>query len=203
MNIDRHEKHGKDTKHIEVKALQRSMTRGELKRLEEEVQQKMSLIHSQFLGNLNNCAKLYYYTSLANLVHQATKVELQLKRRQASKKSYPSCSWKGKDKERERSRKDKSPKNGNGHISSQCPNRRTMVLRNDGHIESGSSYEGSSSSNKVEYSSDSSHYEGDLLMESSPRCLPTPTLVADSVSRSQVQDVCQLPSIRIPPGIKD
>ncbi|RDX90469.1 hypothetical protein CR513_27663, partial [Mucuna pruriens] len=61
---------------------------------------------ARFLHGLNrevqDIVELYHYTSLANLVHQATKVELKLKRCQASKKSYPRSRWKGKDKERER-----------------------------------------------------------------------------------------------------
>ncbi|RDX85583.1 hypothetical protein CR513_33208, partial [Mucuna pruriens] len=53
---------------------------------------------------------------------------------------------------------------GKWHIVSQCPNRRTMVLRGDGNVESESSHEGSSSSSEVKSSSDSSHRDGDLLM---------------------------------------
>ncbi|RDX89287.1 hypothetical protein CR513_29003, partial [Mucuna pruriens] len=72
---------------------------------------------ARFLHNLNrnvqDIVKLYHYTSLANLVHQSTKIELQLKRHQAAKKSYLGSSWKDKDKKRERPRKDKSPKKGN------------------------------------------------------------------------------------------
>ncbi|RDX77304.1 hypothetical protein CR513_42592, partial [Mucuna pruriens] len=53
---------------------------------------------------------------------------------------------------------------GKGHIVSQCSNRRTLDLRDDGHIESESSHEASSSCSEVEFSSESSHYERDLLM---------------------------------------
>ncbi|RDY12847.1 hypothetical protein CR513_02274, partial [Mucuna pruriens] len=122
------------------------------------------------------------------LVHQATKVELQVKRRQASRKPYSSnSSWKGKEKEKERPRRDKCSKKGKvsplpissasksssikcfkclakGHIASQCPNRRTMVLKDDGDVDSESSNEDSSSSSGGESSSEGSYNEGDLLI---------------------------------------
>ncbi|RDX77255.1 hypothetical protein CR513_42651, partial [Mucuna pruriens] len=91
--------------------------------------------------------ELHDYTSLSILVHQAIKVELQLKRH--GKKSYPntSSSWKGK-----------------GDIASHCKNKRTLVLRENGEVESGSSQEDSASS-ESESSSVETPYEGDLLMK--------------------------------------
>ncbi|RDX96603.1 hypothetical protein CR513_20700, partial [Mucuna pruriens] len=53
---------------------------------------------------------------------------------------------------------------GKRNIASQFPNKRTMVLRDDGNVESESSYEGSSSFSEVESSSVSSRCNGDLLM---------------------------------------
>ncbi|RDY10197.1 hypothetical protein CR513_05328, partial [Mucuna pruriens] len=108
---------------------------------------------------IQDLIELHHYHNLENLVHQATKVELQLK------KPYPSDSGRGK--ERGGSRKDKNPRKGSetpkgrkeerirtpssssrsssnicfkcfskGHIASQCPNKRTMVLRENGKVES-------------------------------------------------------------------
>ncbi|RDX71124.1 hypothetical protein CR513_49561, partial [Mucuna pruriens] len=51
-----------------------------------------------------------------------------------------------------------------GHIASQCPNKRTMMLREDEKVDSESSCEDSSSSNEGDSSSEGSHYEGDLLI---------------------------------------
>ncbi|RDX68945.1 hypothetical protein CR513_52006, partial [Mucuna pruriens] len=105
---------------------------------------------------------------LEELVHQATKVKLQLKRRQVSKKLYPSSSWKGKEKDR--LKKDKSPKKGNEPFNGQKEEKapptpkRTMVLRENGKVESESSQEESSSSSEVKASNKGSHYKGDLLM---------------------------------------
>ncbi|RDX70633.1 hypothetical protein CR513_50108, partial [Mucuna pruriens] len=86
-------------------------------------------------------------------VHQATKVELQLKRH--GKKSYPSPSsnWKGKERTEE----------SKIHITSQCPNKRTMVLRENGEMESESSRE-DSFTNESESSSSEAYYQGDLFM---------------------------------------
>ncbi|RDX73456.1 hypothetical protein CR513_46950, partial [Mucuna pruriens] len=81
-------------------------------------------------------------------------MELKIKRRNTSRKPYSSfSSWKGKGREKERSRRDKSPKKGNdisqGHITSQCSNRRTMVLRDIKEVESESSCEESSSTSEA------------------------------------------------------
>ncbi|RDY08924.1 hypothetical protein CR513_06782, partial [Mucuna pruriens] len=49
-------------------------------------------------------------------------------------------------------------------ITSQCSNRRIMVLKENGKVESESLQEESSSSSEVESSSEESYYERDLLM---------------------------------------
>ncbi|RDX85508.1 hypothetical protein CR513_33295, partial [Mucuna pruriens] len=111
---------------------------------------------ARFLHGLNkeiqDVVELQHYSTLEELAHQAIKVELQIKRRNASKKPYrTSNGWKGKEKEKEKVRKDKSPKKESeasqgqkeipnaptprtfkssmGQIASQCPNKRIMVLR--------------------------------------------------------------------------
>ncbi|RDY07622.1 hypothetical protein CR513_08230, partial [Mucuna pruriens] len=140
---------------------------------------------SAMLSKIQDIVELQYYTTLKELVHQATKVEMQLKRRQSFRKPYPIDSERGK--KRGSPRKDKSPKKGSelqrgrkeervlpllssskclgkGHIASQCPNRRTMIMRENREIESESSQGKSTSSSEIESSSDHSHYQGDLLM---------------------------------------
>ncbi|RDY04733.1 hypothetical protein CR513_11515, partial [Mucuna pruriens] len=102
-----------------------------------------------------------------------------------STKTYVGTSgWKGKDREKERARREKSPKKGSesslsrkevtstpshGHIASQCPNRRVMIVKDDGEVESESSIREVSISSEVECLSDDSHYEGYLLVVR--RCL--------------------------------
>ncbi|RDX67507.1 hypothetical protein CR513_53606, partial [Mucuna pruriens] len=49
-----------------------------------------------------------------------------------------------------------------GHITSQCPNRRLMIVKDDGGIRSKSSI--GEVSTRSESLSDGSHYEGDLLV---------------------------------------
>ncbi|RDX96289.1 hypothetical protein CR513_21074, partial [Mucuna pruriens] len=79
---------------------------------------------ARFLHGLNrtiqDIVELHHYTSLATLVHQPTKVELQLKRH--GKKSYPSSSssWKGREKREEKPKKEKSPKKKIMHTPT-CP----------------------------------------------------------------------------------
>ncbi|RDX81032.1 hypothetical protein CR513_38327, partial [Mucuna pruriens] len=53
---------------------------------------------------------------------------------------------------------------GKGHIASQCPNRTTMIVREDGEVASDSSHEETSISSELESRSDDSHCEEDLLM---------------------------------------
>ncbi|RDX97681.1 hypothetical protein CR513_19523, partial [Mucuna pruriens] len=72
---------------------------------------------ARFLHGLNRdiqgIMELYDYTSLTTLVHQASKVETQLKRH--GRKSCPTIhsNWKGKDKkEKKLLRREKSPKKG-------------------------------------------------------------------------------------------
>ncbi|RDX94938.1 UPF0183 protein, partial [Mucuna pruriens] len=53
---------------------------------------------------------------------------------------------------------------GKGQKASQCRNRRVMIVKDDGIVESESSIREVSTSSKVECVSDDSHYEGDLLV---------------------------------------
>ncbi|RDX94056.1 hypothetical protein CR513_23611, partial [Mucuna pruriens] len=53
---------------------------------------------------------------------------------------------------------------GEGHIVSQCPNKRTTILREDGDIDSESSHEETSTFGSKGYSSEEVSFEGDLRM---------------------------------------
>ncbi|RDY12435.1 hypothetical protein CR513_02776, partial [Mucuna pruriens] len=152
--------------------------------MKAQIKESQEATLARFFHGLNreiqDIVKLHHYSTLEDLVYQATKVESQLKR-------Y------GKEREKERPRGDKNPKKGSevpqgrkdvvppltsisfksssikcfqclgkGHIVSQCPNRRTMVLRENGEMESKSSQEDISSSSVGESSSEGSYYEGDL-----------------------------------------
>ncbi|RDX82522.1 hypothetical protein CR513_36671, partial [Mucuna pruriens] len=149
---------------------------------------------TQFLHGLNkeiqDVVKMYHYTSLDDLVHQATQVESQQRRRLASRPiPMVLAVRKGKkerknDLEKTRVQRREVPHHevermnihhlafvlrtkvclGKGHIASQCPNKRNMVMGEDGSVESESSCKESLSNSEVESSSDSSLNEGDLLM---------------------------------------
>ncbi|RDX65377.1 hypothetical protein CR513_55968, partial [Mucuna pruriens] len=68
------------------------------------------------LKTIQDIVELHDYTSLSILVHQATKVELQLKSH--GRRSYPntSSSWKGKERREDKPIRDKSPKKGSAPL---------------------------------------------------------------------------------------
>ncbi|RDX74833.1 putative mitochondrial protein, partial [Mucuna pruriens] len=71
---------------------------------------------------------------------------------------------------------------GKGHIASQCPNKRTMILRDDSDIDSESSQEKVLTLGSERYSSEEVSYEGDLLMASWKCC----SLIIDGSSSVNV-----------------
>ncbi|RDX60452.1 hypothetical protein CR513_61407, partial [Mucuna pruriens] len=93
---------------------------------------------------------------------------MQLKRKSVSRRSTTSSSsWRGIDKEKVRS--EKRPKKVSEpfqvrYIASQYPNKRAMILRDNGGIESDSLHGDTSTSSDSKSHSDDSHVEGDLLM---------------------------------------
>ncbi|RDX98006.1 hypothetical protein CR513_19139, partial [Mucuna pruriens] len=70
MNPRRQEEDGKDTKHENTKALQGPMTKGRLKRLEEEVQGKMDLLIGAFA--LHKVLQLKLNNQLASVLVAST-----------------------------------------------------------------------------------------------------------------------------------
>ncbi|RDX67810.1 hypothetical protein CR513_53269, partial [Mucuna pruriens] len=132
--------------------------------MKAEIEESQNVTMVRFLHGLNmelqDLVELHQYGSLEDHVHQATKVKSRIKRKLLSRKSYPSASWEGKEREKERpkgcsstpsssSSKSSSIKCfncfGKRYIASQCPNRRTMILKESGEVDSESSQEVTSS----------------------------------------------------------
>ncbi|RDY08342.1 hypothetical protein CR513_07427, partial [Mucuna pruriens] len=134
-----------DTKSIEEYFKEKEVTL-----IREQVVESQEAMITRFLHGLNrdiqDIIELHKYTSLSTLVHQASKVELQLKRH--GKRTYRSTSSNWKD-----------------YITSQFLNKRTIILRENRDIENESSLEETlTSRSKGGYSSGEAPYEGDLLM---------------------------------------
>ncbi|KAL4295252.1 hypothetical protein GQ457_12G014840 [Hibiscus cannabinus] len=103
---------------------------------------------ARFLAGLNteiaNVVELQHYVELEDMVHMAIKVEKQQHRKTVNRaetsKTKPPVADVGRGKQpmhQERSRDILCFKClGRGHIASQCPNRRTMLLLDSGEIES-------------------------------------------------------------------
>ncbi|RDX76431.1 hypothetical protein CR513_43573, partial [Mucuna pruriens] len=142
---------------------------------------------ARFLNGLNreiqDIFELHDYSSLSILAYQASR---------NVRRTYPSISfgWKGKERREDKSpKRDKSPKKGSVPLqgrkeeisistpytsiyskikcfkclASQCPNKRTMILKENGEMEKEISQEETSTS-ESDYSSEEAFYEGDLLM---------------------------------------
>ncbi|XP_074570603.1 uncharacterized protein LOC141827283 [Curcuma longa] len=150
---------------------------------------------ARFLHGLNrdigDIVELQHYVELEDLVHQAMKVEQQLKRKGIMKKpssSNYSSSWKDKPKKEGSSSNSKEVTStkkpfpttssstsksrdikcfkclGKGHIASECPNKKTMVVRDNGSISSEEISSHSSSSSDEEHDGAAYAQDGDLLV---------------------------------------
>ena len=140
--------------------------------------------------DIQDVVELQSYNNMDELIHRAVKVEQQLKRKQTYKKTTLS-NWKDKDTskkegsssqhlERKSSRcNPTSPTQPlpnitssikcfncleKGHIASQCPNKRTMIMLENGEVDSESSKSSHSSSSEVEDDGFLPLKEGDLLL---------------------------------------
>ena len=152
---------------------------------------------ARFLNGLNyeirDVVELHHFMDIEELVHQASKVEQQLKRKSTYKKHSSNkdfSHWKDKHKKEESSTlasakegksskyKDPPPSSshssikcfkclGRGHIASNCPNKRSMISLGKDLYETASSSSHSSShssSSDNEIECEVPHVEGDLLM---------------------------------------
>ncbi|RDX69092.1 hypothetical protein CR513_51838, partial [Mucuna pruriens] len=137
----------------------------------------------RFLHGLNreiqDRVELQNYGTLKELEHQAVKVEMQLRRRSAFRRStVGSSSLRERGREEEKVRSEKSPKKGNEPFqgrkeivvtpSTTVPRTsniiRAMIVRDDREVTSDSSHRETSTSSEFESHSDDSHFEGYLLM---------------------------------------
>ncbi|XP_042380029.1 uncharacterized protein LOC121972425 [Zingiber officinale] len=131
---------------------------------------------ARFICGLNceiaNIVEMHHYVELDDVVHMAMKVERQLKKGVRSSSKYEAASsspWKqkwGSSKPTEKAvSKSKGQTNvaktqpsnkdrGSGHIASQCPNKRSMIILDNGEIETEEEDEGNEFTPSVEDTSD-------------------------------------------------
>ncbi|RVW25526.1 hypothetical protein CK203_111638 [Vitis vinifera] len=123
----------------------------EIAMIRVNVEEDREATMARFLNMLNrdiaNVVELQHYVELEDMVHTTIKVERQLKRKGTRSFQNPgsSASWRSngrkdegvvsKSKTEPPKRRDEAPNVNNGHIASQCPNKRTMIARVDGEVE--------------------------------------------------------------------
>ncbi|XP_061337074.1 uncharacterized protein LOC133284106, partial [Gastrolobium bilobum] len=155
----------------------------EVSLIRANVSEEREATMARFLHGLNSdirdVVELQNYVELEDLVHQASKVEQQLKRNGVMRKNssnFNSSSWKDINKEggtsssnptaapqRTQIKSNETPKKtrsseikcvkclGRGHIASECPTKKTMLLKEDGEITSESSLDSASHDDEDEY----------------------------------------------------
>ncbi|KAG2411350.1 hypothetical protein I3760_Q009100 [Carya illinoinensis] len=121
-----------------------------LANVEEDREATMARFSSGLNRDIANVVELQHYVEIEDMVHMAMKVERQLKRKgtarndpaEAKRKIEPP---KGKDEGPSSKAKVESQPSrnrdikcfkclGSGHIASQCPNRRVMIMRDNGEV---------------------------------------------------------------------
>ncbi|GKV17965.1 hypothetical protein SLEP1_g28407 [Rubroshorea leprosula] len=122
----------------------------EIAMVRANVKENRETTMARFLHGLNcdidNVVELQHYVELEDMVHMAMKVERQLKHKGATtrtgKNPGSSFSWKPNWSKKEensafkpKTSASKSKDIDSRHITSQCPNKHTMILREDGEIE--------------------------------------------------------------------
>ncbi|RDX99739.1 hypothetical protein CR513_17172, partial [Mucuna pruriens] len=105
-----------------------------------DLHNKLQRLLSRVGVEIQDIVELQYYRNLSELVHKVIKVEIQIRRRNAYKKTYVGSSG----------------RKGLGHV---------MIVKDDGEIRSESSIGEVSTSSESESLSDGCHYDGDFLVE--------------------------------------
>ncbi|RDY04687.1 hypothetical protein CR513_11573, partial [Mucuna pruriens] len=121
--------------------------------MRDQIRESEEATLAWFLHGLNTeiqDVELKHCKNLSDLIHQAIKVEMQIKRNNAYKKTYVGSSgWKGKEKEKDRARMEKSFKKGSEpsigrkeltpiptHMPSRASNIKCFKCLDKGHITS-------------------------------------------------------------------
>ena len=136
--------------------------------ISEEREATMARFLHGLNSDIRDVVELQNYVELEDLMQQASKVEQQLKRKGVIRKNssnFNSSSWKDRNKkeggtsssnpiaapQRTQSKSNEIPKKtrsseikcfkclGRGHIASECPTKKTMLLKEDGELTSESS----------------------------------------------------------------
>uniref|UniRef100_A0A2N9GLY6 Retrotransposon gag domain-containing protein n=1 Tax=Fagus sylvatica TaxID=28930 RepID=A0A2N9GLY6_FAGSY len=122
----------------------------EVAMIRANVEEDREATMARFLSGLNrdiaNVIELQHYVEIEDMVHMAMKVERQLKRKGTARyTSVSNTTWKSKGNKNdpaEAKRKTEPPMGKDegtsnkpqGHIASQCPNRRVMIMRDNGEV---------------------------------------------------------------------
>ncbi|GKV07030.1 hypothetical protein SLEP1_g18841 [Rubroshorea leprosula] len=108
--------------------------------MEEDREATMARFLHGLKRDVANVVELQHYVELEYMVHMAMKVERQLKHKGATSRtgqnsgSSSSCKLNWSIKEENSAFKPKTTAS-KGHVASQCPNKHTMILREDGEME--------------------------------------------------------------------
>ncbi|XP_057999134.1 uncharacterized protein LOC131177967 [Hevea brasiliensis] len=125
----------------------------EIAMIRANVEENRKATMARFLGGLNkeiaDLVELQHYVELEDTVHMVMKIEKQLRRKGMSRygsstSSIPKSSWKSnwpkkEDKAVSKPKHEESKSKPHGesksHIASQCPNKRAMILKDNGDIK--------------------------------------------------------------------
>ncbi|XP_042444041.1 uncharacterized protein LOC122029161 [Zingiber officinale] len=102
--------------------------------IEEDREATMAWFICGMNREIVNIVELHHYVELDDVVHMAMKVERQIKKGVRSSSKYEAAR--------------------SGHIASQCPNKRSMIMLDNGEIETEEEDEGNESTPSVEDTSD-------------------------------------------------
>ncbi|KAL5550396.1 hypothetical protein UlMin_000572 [Ulmus minor] len=113
----------------------------EVAMIRANVEEDREATMARFLHGLNreiaDIVELQHYVELTDMVHQAIKVEEQLKRKGMARRGQPMATTSNTETSTSKTRDIKCFKcQGRGHIASQCVNKRVMVINAQGELES-------------------------------------------------------------------